>query len=143
MIYGLTVLELALVAAILTGFVFLVAGVIAMLWPRCTPSGDILEVELPWRIKVKSNIVGLGVVIAGGVLLFGAAWIASWTTPKFPLTGRVTLDDGRTVSGISIGLIPPEHSATTAANGTFKLDVPRPSGSGAISYQAVIYYLLS
>ncbi len=140
MIYGLTVWEWAIVAAILAGLLFLTLGVIATLWPRRTPSGDVLEVEFPWHIKMKSNVIAIGVVIAGGVLLLGAGWFAARATPKFPLTGRVALDDGRTVSGISVGFIPPEHHAVTAADGTFRLELPRPGGNEGGSYQAVVYY---
>jgi hypothetical protein len=139
-IHGLTVGEWAIVVDLLAGLLVLILGVIGMFWPRRSPSGDVLEVELPFHIKVKSNVMAVGIVVAGIVLLTGGNWAASRDMPKFPLNGRVALDDGQTVSGISVGLIPPEHSAVTAANGTFKVEVPKPRGNESGSYQAVVYY---
>jgi len=138
-IYGLTVWEWTILSGLLAGLVFLTVGVIGMLWPRRTHTGGVFE--FVWgRFKVRSNVMAFGVVIGGIVVFFGSGWFASRTTPRFPLTGRIALDDGRTISGISVGLVPPEHYAVTAANGTFKLEVPRPSSNETGSYQAVLYY---
>lgn len=120
--------------------VFIVVGLVGTFWPRRGPSGDVLEIGLPFHFTVRSNVVGVGFVIFGIVMLGGCYLAASRATPRFPLSGRVALDNGRTISGISVGLIPPEHYAVTAANGTFRLELPKPNGKNGGAYQAIVYY---
>lgn len=140
MILGLTSFELVILAAVVLAMFMVGAGVIGVLWPRRAPSGDVLDVKFG-KFAVKTNVMAVSVLLGGIGVLSLAGYGSSLATPHFPLSGKVTLDDGRTVSGISVGLIPPEHSTDTTATGTVRLDVPRPSGNGATgTYKAVVYY---
>ena len=128
-----------IVAAIIAGLVLLIVGAVGTLWPRRTVSGDVLEVELPWSIKVKSNVMAIGIMLVGGGLIVGAGWTASRATPTFPVSGTITLDDGRPAYGISIGFIPPQHHADTQTDGRFSTELPKLTDDSG-SYQAVVYY---
>jgi hypothetical protein len=139
-IYGLTLFEWAIAVGLIAAFFLIVVGVVGTIWPRRARSGDVLVLEFFDKLKVRSNVMAVGVLTAGVGLLATSGWAASLATPRFALSGKVVLDDGRGLSGISVGLIPPEHSTETTSTGTInKLDVPRPSGN-ATTYKAVVYY---
>jgi hypothetical protein len=138
--HGLTPWELAIDVGLLAAILLMIIGAVGSIWPRRSPSGDVLVMDFFGKVKVKSNVMAIGVLTGGIVLLGGLLLAASKTTPHFSLTGKVVLDDGRSISGINVGLIPPEHSTDTSSTGTIRLEVPRPCGSGIGAYRAVVYY---
>jgi len=101
-------------------------------------SGDFVEYE--WPKKAKIGAVALPIV-AGAALIAVFMWRAFDAPPRLSVSGKITLHDRQTLSGISnvfVGVLPTSsHATVTLSDGTYTLSVPK--GAKGETYQALAH----
>lgn len=132
--FGLSTQDLTILVSLLFGVLALIGGIV------------LLVVIPELRQPIECTFRGFTVKTAGGmpavIVLVGAAfvgfpvWHAYKSPPKLPVSGKIQTSDGKTISGILIGVIPASYLTLTLSDGSFSLNIPKGDDS---AYQAILY----
>ena len=140
MLFGLSVQEITILVSLLGGVVLLIGGLILLFKERHIvdpASKDVVEIEVPWLGKFKMNFPAAIAILAGGLLVGYPLWRGYDSPPKLPVSGKVQIGQGKTISGILVGVLPSSHTTLTQADGHYFLNIPK--GEKGMTYQAVVY----
>ena len=100
--------------------------------------GNVVDVKINFlgHLRARSWVVA---PFAIGAFLIGFPLWKGYEKPQtLPVSGKIAFVDGRSASGIIVGVLPTSsHATLTIADGTYKLKVPR-SAPGD-TYQAVVH----
>lgn len=101
-------------------------------------TGNVVDIKISvlGHIRARSWVVA---PFAIGAFLVGLPLWKGYEKPQtLPVSGRISFADGRSASGIIVGVLPTSsHATLTIADGSYRLNIPR--GALGETYQAVVH----